>query len=367
MISRIAAILLIIGFWTQPSTTVAWPDVLRQPASWYAGADAVRIADNVRLYQRSNGGWPKNVDMAAQLTPAEREKAAAAKESRDTTIDNGATVTQLRYLGLVFGATREERFRAAFIDGLDYVLGAEYPGGGWPQDFPLRNDYSRRITFNDEALTGVATLLRDIPDRRQGFELVDGPRRLRASAAIARTIRLMLATQIRVGNTLTGWCQQYDERTLQPAGGRSYEHPSIVSRETVSIVRFLMAIDAPDQDTKAAIEGAVAWLRRVQIHGLRTERRPDPAGPNGFDVVVVDDASAPPIWARFYEIGTNRPIFSGRDGVIKYRLAEIEIERRAGYGWLNPYATALLAKEYPAWIAKTAQPSSPPSRVRPSA
>ena len=36
---------------------------------------------------------------------------------------------------------------------------------------------------------------------------------------------------------------------------------------------------------------------------------------------------------RFYEIGTNRPFFCGRDGIKKYSLAEIENERRTGYSW----------------------------------
>ncbi len=61
------------------------------------------------------------------------------------------------------------------------------------------------------------------------------------------------------------------------------------------------------------------------------------------------DASAPPIWARFYEIGTNRPIFSGRDGVVKATLAEIEFERRANYNWYGDWPAELLAKDYPAW------------------
>ena len=62
--------------------------------------------------------------------------------------------------------------------------------------------------------------------------------------------------------------------------------------------------------------------------------------------------AAPPIWARFYEIGTNRPIFSGRDGIVRYRLAEIELERRTGYAWYGTYATALVADEYPAWVKR---------------
>ena len=36
---------------------------------------------------------------------------------------------------------------------------------------------------------------------------------------------------------------------------------------------------------------------------------------------------------HFYEIGTNRPIFSDRDGVPKRELADIGYERRNGYAW----------------------------------
>src|SRR5687767_7717768 len=53
--------------------------------------------------------------------------------------------------------------------------------------------------------------------------------------------------------------------------------------------------------------------------------------------------------ARFYELRTNRPIFSGRDGVIRYNLDEIEQERRDGYAWLGAWPRALVDEEYPAW------------------
>src|SRR5688572_22288098 len=79
-------------------TLVSWDDVLKQPKSWYAVDEATRIANQVVLYQRENGGWPKNVDMAAILTQAEREKILKEKASADTTIDNSATTAQLAYL-----------------------------------------------------------------------------------------------------------------------------------------------------------------------------------------------------------------------------------------------------------------------------
>ena len=47
----------------------------------------------------------------------------------------------------------------------------------------------------------------------------------------------------------------------------------------------------------------------------------------------MNDPNAPVMWARFYEIKTNRPIFSGRDGKIKYAVSDIEFERRNGYAW----------------------------------
>jgi PelA/Pel-15E family pectate lyase len=66
----------------------------------------------------------------------------------------------------------------------------------------------------------------------------------------------------------------------------------------------------------------------------------------------VSDPAAPPMWARFYEIGTNRPMFVGRDGIVREHLADIEHERRNGYAYLGGWPRELLEKEYPAWRAK---------------
>jgi PelA/Pel-15E family pectate lyase len=68
----------------------------------------------------------------------------------------------------------------------------------------------------------------------------------------------------------------------------------------------------------------------------------------------VKDPAAAPLWARFYEIGTNRPLFSDRDGVKKYSLAEIGHERRNGYAWLGTWPRRLLEREFPAWKQKLA-------------
>ncbi len=339
------------------SEPVRWSQVLEQQPGWYASEDAIRIADAVLLYQRSSGGWPKNIDMAGPLQDAQRRDVVAGKSQLDATIDNGATWTQLRFLALVYEASRLGRFREAFVAGLDYLLRAQYPNGGWPQFFPLRQDYSRHLTFNDGAMVGVLELLRDIDRGQAPFAFVDAARRARVTDALARGIRVTLATQVRVNGLPAAWGAQHDAQTLEPRGARTYEHPSLSGKETVGIVSFLMSLDRPTPEVVAAIEGAVSWLRAVQIEGLRVDQQKDPAAPRGFDVVVVEDPGAPPVWARFYELATLRPIFSGRDGVVKYRLADIEYERRTGYSWLGPYAADLLSKEYPAWRKRTATAS----------
>jgi PelA/Pel-15E family pectate lyase len=121
-------------------------------------------------------------------------------------------------------------------------------------------------------------------------------------------------------------------------------------------VEYLMEIPDPGQEVVRSVEAAVAWLRAVRVQGLRVERMEAPDGP---DVVVRPDPAAPALWARFYEIGSNRPIFVGRDGVVRGALSEIDRERRTGYGWLGPYARDLLHERYPAWRSRVALASRP--------
>jgi PelA/Pel-15E family pectate lyase len=327
----------------------SWAESLGQPVPWYGSAEAVRTAENVLLYQRNTGGWPKNVDMARVLSADERSAIAGEKTLTDSTIDNGATTTQIRFLARVHAATRREALRDGVMKGLRYLFEAQYANGGWPQFFPLQADYSRYITFNDGAMVRTLELMRDVAGGALVFAFVDADTKVRAQQAFDRGLKIVLATQLRVKDALVGWCAQYDEVTLEPRGARTYEHVSIDARETTDIARFLMTIEKPGPEVVRAVEGAVTWLRAAAISGWRVEYPIEPVAASGHDKVLVPDPAAPPLWARFYEIGTNRPIYSGRDGVIKYGLAEIELERRSGYNWIDQFAAELLNSTYPAW------------------
>ena len=136
--------------------------------------------------------------------------------------------------------------------------------------------------------------------------------------------------------------------TLAPAPARKFEVISLSGGESVGIVRFLMSIEQPSAVVVNAIESAVAWFEQSRLRGIKWIEKADASQPNGIDRVVVKDPGSS-TWARFYEIGSNRPIFVGRDGVVKYSVAEIEHERRTGYNWYVEEPVKLLKKDYPAW------------------
>lgn len=331
------------------TTPVSWNRSLEQEPGWYGSADAVRIADNLLVYQHPNGGWGKNVDMAQVLTDADRARIRGEMPQMETMIDNGATFTQLRYLARVYSASGHERFRDSFLRGMDYLLEAQYDNGGWPQMYPAKEGYYGHITFNDGAMIGVMRLLRDAARGEAPFAFVDVARRRRAATAIQKGLDIILRSQVVVDGKLTAWCAQHDRFDLRPQQARAYELPSLSGMESTGIVQYLMEIENPSPEVIRAVRSAVEWLDSVKLTGIAVVNKPDPALPRGYDRVVVSDPSAGPMWARFYEIGTNRPMFVGRDGVIRERLADIEHERRVGYSYLGAYARKLLETDYPAW------------------
>jgi lysophospholipase L1-like esterase len=111
-----------------------------------------------------------------------------------------------------------------------------------------------------------------------------------------------------------------------------------------------MSLDHPSPEVSRAIQAGAEWFEAAKLTGIRVERV------NG-DRRVVPDPSAPPLWARFYEIETGRPFFCGRDGVKKYALAEIEPERRNGYAWYGERGRSVAA-DYARWKEKWLSPTS---------
>jgi len=317
-------------------------DYLKKPDEWFGTPEAKNIAGNILSYQTELGGWPKNTDTTSARFTGDLKELRA-------NFDNSATTDELRFLARIYHVTKDSVYQKAFLKGYDYILKSQYPNGGWPQYAPPpAKDYARHITFNDDAMVRLMEFLRETCTLGR-YQFIDAQRRQAAQKAFDQGIDCILKCQINVDGKLTAWCAQHDEKDFQPRPARSYELVSISGAESVKIVRLLMSLEKPSPEVVNAIELAVAWFGTVKLQGIRVDTVKDEKSPKGTNRVVVKDPNAPPLWARFYEIGTNRPIFADRDGVIKRELSEIGYERRNGYSWLGNWPAKLLEREYPAW------------------
>jgi len=324
----------------------------------YKATEIEKVADNILLYQKDNGGWPKNYDIMAILTPEQKDSLVKAKPILNTTFDNGTTYTHVACLANIYTATRNEKYKAAAIKGLAYILSAQYKNGGWPQYYPLESNYSRYITFNDGAFIGIMTLLKDITDGKPEYSFINDQQRKKIKAAYDKGLDCILKTQINDNGKPTAWCQQHDEIRLKPAWARKFEPPSICNQESSGVVLFLMDIDHPTKAIVNAIQSAVAWFEESKIYNTRVKVISAPSLNTPFrisktDRVVINDPAVPPIWTRFYELKTHRPLFCNRDSKVVYSLAEVDRERRDGYAWYT-YSPQKVLDRYPTWKKKWA-------------
>ncbi len=323
----------------------------------YEPSQIKEIAENVLLYQRDNGGWPKNYDMRAILTNEQKEIVKRYKSVLYTTYDNCTTYSHIKYLAKTWQIVKDEKYKDGALRGIDFVLSSQYANGGWPQYFPLEKKYSSHITFNDDAMTGIMKMFKDIMDGKPYYSFVDSERRQKAKAAFDKGLECLLKCQIKENGKLTGWCQQHDENDLSPAKARAYELPSICNREGTMVVLFLMSIDNPSKEVIDSVQSAVKWFDDSKIVGIRVEEFNTPPFQTPLrllktDRKVVQDKNAPPIWARFYELQTHKPLFSNRKSERLYSMAEVDRERRA-YGWYT-YDPQKALDEYPTWQKKWA-------------
>lgn len=336
-----------------------WQDRHGSAYARYQPQQVTEIADNLLLYQRDNGGWIENRDPARILDAREKAAIVAEKAQARGSFDNRNIYSQIEYLAAAYGQTGKAAYREASARGLDYALAQQIAScGGWPHTVPGTASYHHYITIADEVTSGLLRLLRKISVGADPFGYVDAATRTRARAALERGDECVLKLQIVQSGQLTGWAGQYDPATLQPAQGRAFELPSIVSQETVEMLRYLMSVQQPSAAQVGSIENAVGWLRRSQISGVRLEKvmleKPVqyPYHVATFDYRLVDDANAAPLWARFYDLQDNSIVLANRDGMRVKNYSEIHPERRSGYAWFGTWPAALLGKEYPEWRAR---------------
>lgn len=347
----IPAILLFFASVSQAQTLRKIGNDLFQEPAWYGGEESLNVAENVLLLQHDNGGWPKNIKFYKNtLTADEKAKYKAANaDPEETTIDNGATYSEILFLAKMYQATKNDTYKAAFSKGLKFLHSLQYANGGFRQ-FDRTKGYYTHITYNDNAMLDAMQLMRAVAERHELFVgMISTEDQVSAQKSFDKGIDCILKTQYIQNGKKTVWCAQHDEKTLLPAKARAYELPSLSGSESVGLVQLLMELPNPSKEVKEAVDGAVAWFdaNRIKDHRLESFTNSE----NKPDLRWVVSTKGDDLWARFYELETNRPFVCDRDGIIKYDLSEIGYERRNHYGWYTTSPGKLFEK-YAKWKEK---------------
>lgn len=315
--------------------------------AWFAGDEAAQLVPVILSYQTPTGGWSKHTGYAkgarqpgmlfsSQYEPGKPPHYLA-------TFDNGSTTEQLHFLANVWHATKRDDCKVGFVKGLNFILAAQYPNGGWPQVYPLEGGYHDDITFNDDAMTHILELLHAIASGEPQFGFLDAEMRGRVRTALNAGIGCLLKTQIVQNGNKTGWCSQFDAITLQPSSARKMEPATLGGTETAHIVKFLMTLTNPTPEIVTSVEAGLKWLDAVRVTG---EIRTNEAGKKYF---AASATGAEIRWARFYDLTTGKPVFPGRDGITYATFEAMAAKNKLGYDYFSSQPGSILNNGQKKW------------------
>ena len=317
------------------------------PAEWFGSAENQKLAEVVISYQTPTGGWSKAVD----YTKGPRQPGTHWTAQKGDawhycgTFDNRTTTEQLKFLAGVFTATKREDVHAALMKGLDYVFSAQYPNGGWPQNYPVERGYHEAITLNDDAMMHVLELLHAITKGEKLCSFADAALKQRAQAAFDKGIACIAAMQVKIDGTPTVWCAQHHPLTLVPVKARAKEPPSLSGGESANMVKFLMRSGPTTPEVIAMIDSAMKWFETHKLTGLRKTTTAE-----GKTDYIDDPACTDVIWARFYDLQTGKPIFAGaQDGIVYPTFHEMAAKNKVAYDFFSTRPRELMEKESARW------------------
>lgn len=283
--------------WVQPPGTATmghlFLDAYHATGDEYYYQAAQQAAGALIEGQHSSGGWNYLIDFAGEESlhrwyETTGRNAWRLEEfqhySDSATFDDAGTAEASQFLLRLYMEKQDERYRPALEKAIRFVLDSQYPMGGWPQRFPLQDDYSAHITFNDDvAAENIKFLI--LCWQALGDKRVLDP--------IRRAMDSFVVTQL--PDPQPGWALQYTT-DLKPAGARTYEPNSLVTHTTAANIGQLMNFYELTGDAKylEPIPAALDWLDRVRLPDDR----------------IKDGRTHP----TFIEIGTDRPLYVHRRG-----------------------------------------------------
>lgn len=299
---------------------------------------------NLTTWQINHGGFYKAF-ASKYVNPWNGSDAKSDIVNKDGTalgtIDNNATIQEMRLLAVRYKSTTNSSYKTAFKNSFSKAIGflvaAQRSKGAWPQMHPKRGNYSDQATYNDNAMVRVMVLAKDIVDGVAPFDsdIVTESDRTKMQQALNKAVDFALKSQIYNNNVPTVWCAQHDTSSYAPVEARSYELASKSGSESAGIVWFLM--NWPDQtpEIQKAIKGALAWYKKTKVADMKYS--------DGNFV----SSSGSSLWYRFYEVNNDNYFFCDRGGVSTKTqdITKLSDDRRYGYQWAGDYGSALLNVE----------------------
>ncbi|WP_458450338.1 pectate lyase [Fibrobacter sp.] len=331
-----------------PSTAVSKINSYRgysELTSAASGMDIDQYTYNMTTWQISNGGFYKAMaDKYKSAYTSGNKSEWRSKDGGDLgTIDNNATIQEMRLLAVRYKETTNSNYKAtfktSFNKALNFILTMQRSTGGLPQVWPKRGNYSDHVTLNDNAMVRAMVTMMDIANRTSPFDsdIIDDATRNKMKSALDKAVDYLLRAQIVNNGNLTVWCAQHDTANYAPRPARAYELESKSGSESAGVVWFLMNWPEQTEAIQKAVKGAIAWYKKTRVVGLYFNKK---AG-------TFEQRDGNVLWYRFYEVNNDNYFFCDRDGASTKTqdFMKISEERRTGYQWAGDYGSALLSAE----------------------
>lgn len=280
--------------------------------------DAAREAAEALIYgQLESGGWTYSIDFDPQSRNVAQYRNGKGRGRNHSSLDDGTTQSALSFLMHMDRALdfKHPEIHEAVKVGLDALLAAQFPSGGFPQgwtgpapaippskaaypDYNWRTEnriknYWDMPTLNDGLCGSVATALVD------GWEIYKEPR---CKEALTRLGDFLILAQM--PEPQPAWAQQYDFQ-MRPIWARKFEPPAIAGVESVDAMKTLLRIYQITGDAKylKPVGPALTYLKRSRLPDGRL--------------------------ARYYELQSNKPLYMTRE----YQLTYDDSDLPNHYGW----------------------------------
>jgi len=269
---------------------------------------AKAAADALVWGQLESGGWDYRIDFDPERSRRwyyrhDKGKVDPKGRRNTSTFDDNNSQSALRFVMAVHKTTQEQKHLSAVKYGLAFMLRSQFENGAWPQRYPLASvGYSRWYTFNDNAINDCISVMLDAYDIYGNEKYLDSAR---------RGGDFIITSQL--PEPQAGWAQQYDH-DMNPAPARWFEPAGVNGAVTARNIGTLidLYLKTGEQKYFKSIPAAIDWLERSRME-------------NGK-------------WARFYELGSNRPIYVNMDKKVVYEFVNI----RPGYSWMGDYASSAI-------------------------